>query len=214
MGDGELRSPSARVSKAGFYTYRVRLLGSPLVAESRTDCRHPQATSLVAPRIVTGRGDIARDVPAPDPGASAPTRVRLAAVGIDAPVVPVGIDLANGVLGVPPTIARAGWWKDGMAPGARSGAILVSAHVDSARGGVGAFFSLHRARPGNRVQLTTAAGRTFAYRVVSVRNFRKEALPTSIFSRRGPARLVLVTCGGPFDPAVGRYRDNVVLTAR
>jgi hypothetical protein len=41
----------------------------------------------------------------------------------------------------------------------------------------------------------------------------KSKLPTSIFSRRGRPRLVLVTCGGPFDPSIGRYRDNVVVTA-
>ena len=26
-------------------------------------------------------------------------------------------------------------------------------------------------------------------------------------------RLVLVTCGGPFDQAAGHYRDNIVVTA-
>ncbi len=31
--------------------------------------------------------------------------------------------------------------------------------------------------------------------------------------RRGRPRLVLVTCGGPFDRVAGHYRDNVVLTA-
>ena len=51
------------------------------------------------------------------------------------------------------------------------------------------------------------------YRVTSVRRVRKQGLPSSIYSRSGPARLVLVTCGGPFDTKTGHYRDNVVVTA-
>ena len=39
------------------------------------------------------------------------------------------------------------------------------------------------------------------------------ALPSSIYTRSGPARLVLVTCGGPFDARSGHYRDNIVVTA-
>ena len=46
-----------------------------------------------------------------------------------------------------------------------------------------------------------------------LRSYRKDALPTSLYSRRGAPRLVIVTCGGPFDRRTGRYRDNVVLTA-
>ena len=134
-------------------------------------------------------------------------------LGIDATVVPVAIDLASGALGTPPDVASAGWWADGSAPGARAGAVLVIGHVDLAREGRGAFFALGGARRGDRVELETAAGRPFAYRVVSVRQHRKDALPTSVYSRRGPARLVLVTCGGPFDAAASRYRDNVVVTA-
>jgi hypothetical protein len=46
-----------------------------------------------------------------------------------------------------------------------------------------------------------------------VRTYLKSALPTSVYSRTGAPRLVLVTCGGPFDPISRHYRDNVVLTA-
>jgi hypothetical protein len=61
--------------------------------------------------------------------------------------------------------------------------------------------------------VTTAAGRTFTYRVVTVRDYLKRDLPTSVYSLRGRPRLVLVTCGGPFIASKGHYRDNVVLVA-
>jgi hypothetical protein len=202
-----------RVAKAGFYAYRERVVGAPLVDAFTTECPLVAETSLVAPRILTGGADPVARMAVADWRASRPTRVRVPAVGIDAKVSPVGIDIARGALGVPKDIRRAGWWQDGQAPGAESGAILVAGHVDSARAGAGAFFSLHRAQPRDEVQIRTADGRTFAYRVVSVRSYLKGALPTSIYAPGGRSRLVLVTCGGPFDPATRRYRDNVVVTA-
>ena len=38
-------------------------------------------------------------------------------------------------------------------------------------------------------------------------------LPADVYSTRGRHRLALVTCGGPFLPASGHYRDNVVVIA-
>jgi sortase (surface protein transpeptidase) len=139
--------------------------------------------------------------------------VRIASLGINAPVSAVGIDIPRGVLAVPPSIHRTGWWKDGAAPGARSGSILIAGHVDSATAGVGAFFKLKDATSGARVTVTNAAGRTFAYRVVSVHDYAKRDLPVGVYSLRGGPRLVLVTCGGPFIASEGHYRDNVVVTA-
>jgi hypothetical protein len=34
-----------------------------------------------------------------------------------------------------------------------------------------------------------------------------------VFDRRGPARLVLVTCGGRFDTTTKHFLDNIVVTA-
>ena len=134
-------------------------------------------------------------------------------MAIDAPVAGVGIDIQKGVLGVAPNIHRTGWWKDGALPGAKAGAILIAGHVDSAKAGAGAFFHLKDAKPGERVEVTVANGRTFHYRVTSIRTYLKAKLPLDVYSTHGSPRLVLVTCGGPFDHKTGHYRDNIVLTA-
>jgi hypothetical protein len=212
-GDRELRSPAVRVTKVGFYTFRERVVRSGLVAESTTDCALDLETALARPLIITGRGDTTRYVAAAASGALTPTRVRLGSLGIDAPISPAGIDVPHGILGVSPNIDRTAWWADGSAPGARTGAILIAGHVDSASAGAGAFFRLHEARAGQRVEVVTAGGRTLAYRVVSVRVYPKRDLPPGVYSRRGSPRLVLVTCGGPFDESTRHYRDNVVVTA-
>ncbi len=41
----------------------------------------------------------------------------------------------------------------------------------------------------------------------------KNRLPQALFTRTGDRMLYLVTCGGPFNAALGHYRDNVILTA-
>lgn len=66
---------------------------------------------------------------------------------------------------------------------------------------------------GERIQITTADGAVHTYRVATVASYPKTALPLTVFGRRGPPRLVLVTCGGRFDSATRHFLDNIVVTA-
>ena len=211
-GDGTFRSPAVRLAKAGFYVFHERLIGSPLITGVTTPCAQTSETALGAPMIITGRGDVTEQVLVAADG-PAPTSLQIPSLGIDAPVSSIGIDLATGDLGVSPDIHKLGWWRDGAAPGARSGAVLIAGHVDSATAGAGALFPLKNARPGALVQVTMSNGQTRSYRVLSVHLYLKRDLPLDVYSQTGPPRLVIVTCGGPFDTATRHYDDNVILTA-
>ena len=212
-GDGTLRTQPVQLRRAGFYTYREHLVGSELVADTRTDCAEVTETALGRPLILTGRNERVAQVRTAATDPLAPARVRLEAHGIDAPVFPVGIDIGQGALAAPADIRRLGWWLDGATLGSPRGATLIAGHVDSAKAGGGAFFRLRETRRGDRIQVTARNGRVFTYRVTSVQTVVKAQLPASVFSLTGGHRLVLVTCGGPFDQAEGHYRDNVVVTA-
>ena len=212
-GDGLVTSPPVRLRSVGFYVFRERIAPSPLIDEVTSECSDVAETSLAAPLIITGRGDIATETEVAVGAGAVPKRVRIAARGIDAPVTAVGIDMAHGVLGVPDDIQRTGWWQDGQAPGTTTGSIVIAGHVDSAKAGAGAFFHLVGVRRGDMVEVSVADGKTFRYRVTSIRRMLKAELPLDVWSQTGPPRLVLVTCGGPFDSAIGRYRDNIVVTA-
>ena len=212
-GDGTLHSPPVKIASAGFYTFHETLVGHDNVAQVETECAQTVETSLGAPAIITGRGDHTRLIAVHAARPNAPTHVRIASLGIDAPVAATGIDLKQGVLAVSSDIHRTAWWADGAAPGDPHGSIVIAGHVDSAKAGAGAFFSLKNARPGTIVELTTADGKTRTYRVTSVKTMLKAQLPTSIWSQKGSTHLVLVTCGGPFDTAAGHYRDNIVVNA-
>ena len=213
-GDGDYTTPKVRLPKAGFYTYRERIAGSEVNAGTQTACAEEAETALAQPLIPTGGEPVdalAVDARKPPAGSSRPTSIRLPRLGVRASVRPVEIDGDLESLHVPNDIRTAGWWNDSSAPGAKSGATLIAGHVDSAKRGTGAFFRLKSARRGDSITLRTGDGKTRRYRVTRVQRVRKSRLPSSIFSREGSPRLVLVTCGGPF--ANGHYRDNVVVTA-
>lgn len=217
-GDGTYRTEATTVNRVGFYVYRERLEGGDQVTTFQGECGLVSETALAKPTINTGRSDERATTTAQarlnqSRSGSRPTRVRVPALGINAPVDPAGINLSKGELAVPANISRLGWWRDGSAPGSANGATLIAGHVDSARRGAGAFFGLKRARAGQRIQVTTAAGGTRTYRITSVRLVLKDRLPDDIFSLKGRSRLVLVTCGGPFDRASGHYKDNIIVTA-
>ena len=89
-----------------------------------------------------------------------PVHLKLASLGIDAPVDRAGIDVAHGVLGVDSNIHRTAWWADGAAPGDPGGSVLIAGHVDRAGQGPGALFRLHEAQAGDKVEVTTANGQT------------------------------------------------------
>ena len=208
-GDGEFTSPKATVRRAGFYVFRERIAASDTVAGFQGECAVEAETSLAAPAILGGRGD---NVAYVAQGGGGPSRVRLARLRVDATVSAIGIDLESGALGIPSNIKRVGWWRDGAAPGDEAGTVLLAGHVDSAKDGAGAFYALKRARRGDTVTLQSG-GRTLRYRVTTIKRMRKSALPSSIYTRTGSPKLVLVTCGGPFDAKAGHYRDNVVVIA-
>ncbi|NEM05748.1 sortase domain-containing protein [Geodermatophilus normandii] len=150
--------------------------------------------------------------PPPVPAVVPPVRLEVPALGVDAPLDRAGVR-PDGQMELPDDVGRAGWYRFGPAPGAPGSAVLAG-HVDDAAQGLGALAPLREAEPGQEVLVTDAAGATTRWRVVSRELLDKQALPVDLlFGREGPPRLTLVTCGGPFLPDVGGYRDNVVVVA-
>ena len=145
------------------------------------------------------------------PTAEHPARIAIPAVGIDSPLVDLGLR-ADGALEVPADFARAGWFDRGPAPGAR-GPAVIAGHVDS-RSGPAAFYRLGELRPGDTIIVIRRDGVRVRFTVDGVRRYSKDAFPTaSVYGPVPGPVLRLVTCGGEFARASGHYRDNVVVYA-
>ena len=143
----------------------------------------------------------------------APMWIRIPAIAVSAPVDPLGLN-RDGTLEVPDNFARAGWYTGRPTPGEAGPAIIV-AHRSSRRG-PGAFWRLPEVLPGQQVVVTRADGRRVLFVVDRLEQHRKAAFPTgAVYGPTPEAALRLITCGGPFEPALeDHYRDNVVVFAR
>lgn len=140
-----------------------------------------------------------------------PVSVSLARVHLAGHVSPVGLG-PDGTLGIPPDPVTVGWWQHGAVPG-DPGVALLAAHVDYDKV-EGVFFRLAQVRVGDVVVVGAADGGQSRWRVVRRVQTSKQQLPVASLTRSsGAPTLVLVTCGGSFDPAKHSYRDNVLVYA-
>jgi hypothetical protein len=197
---------AAGVLAAGHRTEPVSSGVVPTAAPTPSGARSPTVAERSGPTAAVA--DLVRDSPS-RPG---PTALRLPALGVDAQVGPVA-ELPDGSLAVPSNPHVLGWWYHSAAPGDPAGTVVVIGHVDTARDGAGALFRLSTARPGQHIVLDTPHGQHH-YVVAATRGYPKAHLPTrDIFATGGRPRLVLITCGGAFDPHTRQYADNIVVYA-
>jgi hypothetical protein len=140
---------------------------------------------------------------------------------------------ADRTLFVPADPEVLSWAKDDAAPGSSHGTAIITGHINYVINGQlvhGALSDLaeyaHNA-VGRRFDVRLADGRGLAYRIVAGREYTKSQLArdphlrselynqTDVYgaSAHPSGRLLLVSCGGAFDPGSGEYEDNVFLYA-
>jgi len=155
------------------------------------------------------------DPPAVAPPATAlgePVELTIPALDVTAPVD--GILTSAGVLHPPDDPSRVGWWVASSLPGAPTGPTVLVGHVDSAGYGPGALYRLTEMGLGSTVTIATSDHQAVNFQVTGRSVHSKfSGLPADLFDLEGPARLLLITCGGNFDETTGSYEDNVVLSA-
>lgn len=141
---------------------------------------------------------------------SSPLAIRISDLELDNPVRAVGIE-EDGELEVPDE-TEVGWYRYGSAPGL-PGATVLAAHVSWNRK-IGPFHQLGSLEPGARVDVVADDGSTRVYEVVERTVYDKDELPRDrIWTTTGEETLVLITCGGSYNPDIRRYRQNIVVYA-
>jgi LPXTG-site transpeptidase (sortase) family protein len=209
------RKPAGRLALGAALAAAVACAGGASVAAfgvfdgppAQAGARYiPASITTVAPRLV-------HDPRAKPLARSAPVRIRIPGIGVDAPVMKVGRD-ADGTVQVPPLADHnlTGWYRYGPAPGQRGPAVILG-HVDSTAG-ISVFYYLKNLHAGDKVYVTLADGKVAAFAVDGLQRVAKDAFPTaSVYGKSGYPSLRLITCGGPFDKATGHYADNVIVYA-
>ncbi|MEM8619971.1 MAG: sortase [Actinomycetota bacterium] len=111
-----------------------------------------------------------------------------------------------------PDETEIGWYRYGATAG-RPGATVLAAHV-SWNGTIGPFARLGSVEPGNRIAVALDDGTTRYYQVTERATYGKLELPRErLWRNTGDEELVLITCGGDFNPDLRRYRENIVVYA-
>jgi len=128
--------------------------------------------------------------------------------------VDTAVTVPGGSLTLPEAVDRAGWWEGGAKLGDPFGAIVIAAHVDSFADGIGPMAELLSADVGDVVRLAShGLSQSFEIRQSALVPRTGLARQATTLSFAGPPRLVLITCGGPYDRARGGYLDNLVIVA-
>lgn len=144
--------------------------------------------------------------PSTERGAAiAPLRVpKLGITG--ASIIPVGVD-AGGHLAVGPSVRSVYTWRDGVRPGQR-GSAVIAGHTWSK--GAGVFDRLGSMKVRDRFSVGRAN-----FKVTSVERVRSMSSKRvrELFSDRGPARVVLITCGDR-SAATGVYASRILVYAK
>jgi len=171
-----------------------------------------------------GRSFNIEDGPGPVAGTSYPIRPRIVthrliidSLGVDAPVIELGMDSQN-VPDVPLDAGDVAWYNFTAKPGEGGNAVLAG-HLNWG-GDPGVFADLADLQPGEIIRVEAEDGREFAYEVSE--NFTVESRdPDSrwVMAPRPADSLTLITCGGtwvpdPKDERIGgNYTDRVVVQA-
>lgn len=137
-------------------------------------------------------------------------RVQLPAIGVDAPIVRVGIDSSKRM--VVPTNARdIAWLDQGGIPG-RTQNLVLAGHIAYSRV-AGSFNRIGQLRPGDDIVLRID-DKKMHYRVVwNCRFHRDTNLADRIMGYTHVPSVTLISCGGVFDTAARTHTDRITVRA-
>jgi hypothetical protein len=191
----------------------VLLTGLALIrnGSGEFDVGPPQPASAAAADAQAAQDALGR-APAPLPH-GVPNRVRISAIQVDAPVVPVGLDTDGWVAAPPPEDPNlAGWFTGAVSPGEKGTAVVVG-HVDNTQGPA-VFYGLGALKKGQQVEVVRQDGKTAVFEIYGVEVFAKNDFPGDrVYTSKGSPELRVITCGGGFSKVHG-YDGNVVVFAR
>lgn len=196
------------LTRGGAVLLAASLLVGCSAAASPTD--PAAAPALASPSVKTPR-PAAPSAAAPRAVSSPPVRVQISRIGVDAPLIDLGL-AADGTMEVPEDFDEVGWFTGGGRPGG-PGPVVIAGHVDSPTGPA-VFIRLRELAPGDTVDVADSVGVVHQYVVTAVADYPKAAFPTSaVFGATAADELRLITCGGVFDASAGSYEDNRVVYA-
>ena len=142
-----------------------------------------------------------------------PTRVRIPAIGVNAPLTALSLG-SDGKLAAPPDGDRnlAGWYRAGTSPGS-IGTAIIAGHVDTHQGPA-VFYGLGALKKGNTIEVDRADHVDAVFTIDAVEAYAATDFPDrKVYAPANRPELRLITCGAGFDKKRQQYLGNVVVFA-
>jgi sortase (surface protein transpeptidase) len=148
--------------------------------------------------------------PAAADAATAPDRLLIPSLSIDAHVQRVGVN-AKGLMSAPSNFTDVAWYKNGTIPG-KLGSAVIDGHVDNGLGLAGVFKHLGDIQIGDDVYIVTASGAKLHFIVKDIERYPYTGGPVdTIFNAHDAARLNLITCAGSWVKGGHTYNERLVV---
>ncbi|WP_086563429.1 class F sortase [Streptomyces africanus] len=170
-------------------------------SDSGTSAPQPRSPHRTVP--AAGARPLARSVP---------VRLQVPAIGVDTPVIRLGL-APDGTVRVPPVTAddRAGWYRHSPTPG-QTGPSVILGHVTVGKYGDGVFRRLAELHRGDRIVARLENGAAAEFAVTAVRTVPRTRFPADdVYGNVDRPELRLITCGGA--RTGDGYADNVIVFA-
>jgi LPXTG-site transpeptidase (sortase) family protein len=170
------------------------------------------ATGLLGLSLLLGPSTAGAAVDQPVIHGVPAARLRVPSIGVDAPVVELGIKM-DGSMESPDGPSAVGWYTFSPTPG-NPGNTVFSGHRDWRTGATGVFWRLADLSPGDAVSVRLADGQVVDYTVVLSVSMAPDQM--DILEVVGPTTdetITLITCEGSFDPASRDYDKRRVVWA-
>ncbi|MFG2952965.1 class F sortase [Streptomyces sp. NPDC048291] len=165
------------------------------------------------PSAAEGRPDPGEErLGAPALPPSPPTRIRIPAIRVNAPLMGLALT-PTGSLDVPPAGQKnlAGWYEAGTTPG-ETGTAIVAGHVDNTEGPA-VFYDLGALRRGATIELDRKDKSVAVFSVDAVEVYQARDFPDEkVYGAANRPELRVITCGGGYSRTTG-YQGNVVVFA-
>lgn len=198
-------------------TVPPRLTESPERSEGPAGSAAVDGGSITTPApappspLAATLGERSTAIPEVVPRRPQPVGLQISSIDVTRfPVRAIGLQL-DGQLEIPDE-TEIGWYRYGATAG-QPGSTVLAAHVNWNRT-PGPFARLGRVEPGDTIEVTLDDGTLRRYEVTERSVFGKLELPTDrIWRTTGDESLVLITCGGDYNPEIRRYGQNIVVFA-
>ena len=144
------------------------------------------------------------------PAVSAPVRLKINTITVDATVNPVGLT-AEGDMAIDSNAQELAWYQLGPKPG-EVGSAVIAGHYGWKDGVASVFNDVNKLKAGDIISTYDVDGKEKQFSVTQIRLYNPDDDATQVFvSSDGKAHLNLITCQGSWNNSKQTYSERLVV---